>query len=211
MKQTIIFDLDGTVTDSGEGIMNCASYALQYFGLPIPPREELRSFVGPPLTDSFVRFGVKPEDAVKAIEVYRSRYVPIGMFENKPYPGIEELLRTLHAEGHILCVATSKPEGMAITILEHFGLAKYFQHICGAALDSSRDTKELVIAHLLSQCKSDYPRIMVGDTAFDVIGAAAHSIPTIGVAWGYGDVEEMKQAGATAIAYSTEELLQLFK
>ncbi len=148
---------------------------------------------------------------MEAVEVYRSRYVPIGMFENKLYPGIEELLRTLRAEGNILCIATSKPEGMAITILEHFGLAKYFHYICGATLDHSRDTKEQVISHLLTQCKSEYPWVMVGDTAFDVIGATAHGIPAIGVAWGYGDVEEMKQAGAAAIAYSAEELLQLIK
>lgn len=208
MKKTILFDLDGTLTDSGEGIINCAIYALEHFGLPIPSREALRVFVGPPLTDTFVKFGVRPEDAVEAVKVYRERYLPIGMYENKPYPGIRELLETLYNEGHILCIATSKPESMAKTILEHFGIAKYFSFICGATFDHSRDTKEQVIAYLLSQCRSDYPLIMVGDTAFDVIGAKAHNIPAIGVAWGYGLVEEMQQAGAMAIVYNTDELLE---
>lgn len=207
MKKTILFDLDGTLTDSGEGIINCVIYALEYYNLPIPSREELRVFVGPPLPETFVKFGVKPENAVEAEDVFRERFVPIGMYENKLYPGVEELLRTLHAEGHILCIATSKPESMAREILCHFGISKYFHYICGATLDHSRDTKEQVISYLLSQCDSKFPWVMVGDTAFDVIGAKAHSIPTIGVAWGYGLVEEMEKAGATAIVYDTDELL----
>ncbi len=208
MKKTILFDLDGTLTDSGEGIINCAIYALEHYNLPIPPREELRVFVGPPLTDTFMKFGVAPEDAVEAVEKYRERFIPIGMYENKLYPGIPELLETLRAEGHILCIATSKPESMAREILRYFDIGKYFHYICGATLDHSRDTKEQVIAYLLSQCNSQYPWVMVGDTAFDVIGAKAHNIPAIGVAWGYGLVEEMQEAGATAIVYDTQELLQ---
>ena len=208
MKKTILFDLDGTLTDSGEGIINCAIYALERYNLPIPPREELRVFVGPPLTDTFMKFGVKPEDAVDAVEVYRERFIPIGMYENKLYPGIQELLETLRAEGHVLCIATSKPESMAKEILRYFDIGKYFHHICGATLDHSRDTKEQVISYLLSQCDSEYPWVMVGDTAFDVIGAKSHDIPAIGVAWGYGLVEEMRDAGATAIVYDTKELLE---
>ena len=208
MKKTILFDLDGTLTDSGEGIINCAIYALERYNLPIPPREELRVFVGPPLTDTFMKFGVKPEDAVDAVEVYRERFIPIGMYENKLYPGIQELLETLRAEGHVLCIATSKPESMAKEILRYFDIGKYFHHICGATLDHSRDTKEQVISYLLSQCDSEYPWVMVGDTAFDVIGAKSHDIPAIGVAWGYGLVEEMRDAGATAIVYDTKELLK---
>lgn len=208
MKKTILFDLDGTLTDSGEGIINCAIYAMEHFNLPIPPREELRVFVGPPLTDTFMKFGVAPEDAVEAVEIYRERFIPIGMYENKLYPGIQKLLETLRAEGHILCIATSKPESMAREILRYFDIGKYFHYICGATLDHSRDTKEQVISYLLTQCKSEYPWVMVGDTAFDVIGAKAHNIPAIGVAWGYGLVEEMRDAGAAAIVYNTEELLE---
>ncbi len=208
MKKTILFDLDGTLTDSGEGIINCAIYALEHFGLPIPPREELRVFVGPPLTDTFVQFGVAQADVLDAVKIFRERYIPIGMYENKPYPGIRDLLETLRNDGHILCVATSKLESMAIEILEHFDLKKYFHYICGATLDHARDTKEQVISYLISQCDSKYPWVMVGDTAFDVVGANTHKIPTIGVAWGYGLVEEMQQAGAAAIVYDTEELLK---
>ena len=207
MKKTILFDLDGTLTDSGEGIINCAIYALEHYNLPIPSREELRVFVGPPLTDTFMKFGVAPEDAVDAVEKYRERFIPIGMYENKLYPGIPELLETLRTEGHILCIATSKPESMAREILRYFDISKFFHYICGATLDHSRDTKEQVISYLMSQCQSEYPWVMVGDTAFDVIGAKAHNIPAIGVSWGYGLVEEMRDAGATAIAYDTDELL----
>ncbi len=207
--KTILFDLDGTLTDSGEGIINCAWLALKHFGLPLPDKETMRVFVGPPLRDSFMRFGVPEEDVETAIEIYRSRYIPIGMFENTPYPGIKSLLGALKAQGHKLFVATSKPEGMATAILEKFQLAPYFDLICGASLDDTRDSKDKVIAYLLEKTggKDDY--IMVGDTAFDVEGAAVNGIPTIGVAWGYGKVEDMKTAGAKAIAHSPAELLDL--
>lgn len=207
--KTILFDLDGTLTDSGEGIINCAWLALKHFGLPLPDKETMRVFVGPPLRDSFMRFGVPEENVETAIEIYRSRYIPIGMFENTPYPGIKSLLGALKAQGHKLFVATSKPEGMATAILEKFQLAPYFDLICGASLDDTRDSKDKVIAYLLEKTggKDDY--IMVGDTAFDVEGAAVNGIPTIGVAWGYGKVEDMKTAGAKAIAHSPAELLDL--
>ena len=207
--KTILFDLDGTLTDSGEGIINCAWLALKHFGLPLPDKETMRVFVGPPLRDSFMRFGVPEEDVETAIEIYRSRYIPIGMFENTPYPGIKSLLGALKAQGHKLFVATSKPEGMATAILEKFQLAPYFDLICGASLDDTRDSKDKVIAYLLEKTggKDDY--IMVGDTAFDVEGAAVNGIPTIGGAWGYGKVEDMKTAGAKAIAHSPAELLDL--
>ena len=211
MKRTILFDLDGTLTDSGEGIINCAILALEHFGLPVPDREAMRVFVGPPLQDTFVKFGVAPEDADKAVEVYRSRYTTIGKFENFPYPGVRQLLETLRSHGHKLYVATSKPEAMSIEILEKFDLARFFDRICGATLDRSRSKKEDVIAYLLAQTDATENVIMVGDTAFDVIGAAAHGISTIGVSWGYGAVEEMVSAGAVAIARNIDELLQLLE
>ena len=209
MQKTILFDLDGTLTDSGEGIINCAIVALEHFHLPIPSQEELRVFVGPPLQESFLRFGVPADRVDEAIQVYRSRYIPIGKFENIPYPGIRELLEALKAEGHKLYVATSKPETMSVEILEHFGLAKYFDQICGASMDASRSSKEAVIAYLLEQNGRADNMVMVGDTKFDVIGAKKHGIPTIGVAWGYGEVADMLAAGAAAIAQTTEELYAL--
>ncbi len=209
MEKAILFDLDGTLTDSGEGIINCAIVALEHFGLPIPPREEMRVFVGPPLSETFLSFGVKPEQTDEAIRVYRERYIPIGKFENIPYPGIRELLEKLKAAGHKLYVATSKPETTSVEILEHFDLAKYFDRICGAALDLSRNSKEAVIAYLLEQNGRADNMVMVGDTKFDVIGAKAHGIPTIGVSWGYGEVADMIAAGADHIVDTTEQLFAL--
>lgn len=211
MPKSILFDLDGTLTDSGEGIINCAALALEHFGIPIPQRDALRVFVGPPLHDTFRQFGV-PEDQVdEAIRIYRSRYVPIGKFENTPYPGIRELLEKLRAQGHRLFVATSKPEDMSVEILEHFDLARFFDRICGASLDRSRSSKDAVIAYLLQQHGAGEQMVMVGDTVFDILGAAAHGIPAVGVAWGYGSVEEMKKAGAAAIATTMEELFRILQ
>ena len=211
MKKTILFDLDGTLTDSGEGIINCATLALRHFGLPIPSYTDMRTFVGPPLRDSFIRFGVPADQADEAIRVYRSRYIPTGMFENTPYPGIRELLEALRAEGYTLYVATSKPEEMSVTILEKFDLAKYFHRICGASIDSSRSTKDAVIAYLLESSGAKEDMVMVGDTKYDILGAKAHGIPAIGVGWGYGKVEEMEEAGAVGIADSMEQLLGLIR
>lgn len=206
MQKTILFDLDGTLTDSGEGIINCAILALEHFDLPIPSRETLRVFVGPPLHETFIRFGVPADKAEEAVEIYRSRYIPIGKFENTPYPGIRELLEKLKADGHKLYVATSKPEQMSIDILEHFDLAKYFDRICGASLDTSRTEKAAVIAYLQELTGKSEHTMMVGDTKFDVIGAKKHGIPTIGVSWGYGAVAELEEAGAVDIAYTMDQL-----
>lgn len=209
MTNAIFFDLDGTLTDSGPGIMNCAQPALAHFGISVADRNQLRVFVGPPLRQSFARFGVAPEDIDEAIRIFRARYVPIGKFENTPYPGIEDLLARLKAEGYPLFVATSKPEVTAIEVLEHFHLAQYFDRICGASLDEGRETKEDVITYLLAQIGDPGQTVMVGDTDYDVIGAKAHGIPTIGVTWGYGEVEAMKTAGAVALANTPEELHHL--
>ena len=208
-QKAIFFDLDGTLTDSGEGIINCASLALAHFGLPIPDREQMRVFVGPPLDKTLIEFGV-PEDRVEeAIAVFRSRYVPIGIFENYPYPGIRELLEKLRSQGFRLFVATSKPEEMALKVLDRFDLSRYFEKICGATLDGSRIEKSDVITYLLAQVEGVENTVMVGDTKFDVLGAAEHGIPTIGITWGYGEETDMVKAGAIAIAHSPEELFTL--
>lgn len=210
-KKSVLFDLDGTLTDSGEGIINCVIPALKHFGLPVPSREALRVFVGPPLQDSFIQHGVPADKAEEAVAVYRSRYVPIGMFENTPYPGIRELLEALTANGHKLYIATSKPEGMSREILDHFDLSKYFTMICGASMDFSRNTKEAVIAYLLEQSGESENMVMVGDTKFDILGAKHHGIPAIGVSWGYGKVEDMVAAGAETIADTPRQLLELLE
>ena len=211
MNKTILFDLDGTLTDSGEGIINCASLALEHFGITVPDRETMRVFVGPPLEKTFREFGVPADRTNEAIQVYRSRYIPIGKFENTPYPGIRELLEKLRTQGHKLYVATSKPEPQAVDILEHFDLAKYFDIIAGATMDKTRDHKAAVIAYLKEQAGDMASSVMVGDTSFDVTGAAEHGIPTIGVAWGYGKVEDMIAAGAISIAQDPEALFELLQ
>ena len=208
LVKNILFDLDGTLTDSGEGIMNCAAYAMEKLGISVPPREALRVFVGPPLWDTFRDFGVPENQLDEAVSIFRSRYVPIGKFENVPYPGIPEMLETLCAEGKKLYVATSKPEKTALEILDHFQLSRYFSRICGASEDLSRSSKEDVIAYLLRTDANRENSVMVGDTKFDVLGAAAHGIPTIGVSWGYGSTEEMLASGATAIVDTPQALLQ---
>ena len=208
MKKAILFDLDGTLTDSGDGIMNCAELALRHFGLPVPSREEMRVFVGPPLDQTFMKFVIPADKTDEAIAVYRSRYLTVGLFENTPYPGIEEVLQKLQNNGHRLFVATSKPEATSIRILEKFDLAKYFEKICGATFDGTRSHKADVIAYLLEQVGDTGKTVMVGDTDFDVIGAAAHGIPTVGVSWGYGTVEDMRAAGAIAIVDTTSQLME---
>ena len=208
MPKTIFFDLDGTLTDSGPGIMNCASLMLDHYNFPYD-EALLRTFIGPPLRVRLEQLGFSPEDAAQATKIFRGQYNITGKFENAPYPGMIDLLKTLKAQGHRLFVATSKPEEMSKEILTKFGLADYFEMICGATLDGSRGKKEDVIAYLLSLTQGTGEAVMVGDTTYDVIGAAHHGIPTIGVAWGYGKVEDMKAAGAKAIANTMEELLRL--
>ncbi len=209
MMKQILFDLDGTLTDSGEGIMHCFELSLSHFGLPVPPRSELRSCVGPPLRDSFRRFGITTEIMEEAVLCYRDHYVATGQFENFPYPGIEDLLKRLKEAGCRLYIATSKPESMSVEILKRYGLAKYFDIICGATVDGSRNTKEAVIACLLSQMESRGNLTMIGDTIFDIEGANAHKIPAVGVGWGYGDRQQMLSAGAIDIAESVDGLYSI--
>lgn len=208
MYTTVLFDLDGTLVDSGEGVLKCAELALRHFNLPIPSPEEMRTFVGPPLRDSFLRFGCTEEMAQEAITVYRSRYTTVGKFELFLYPGIEKLLQDLTAAGCRLYVATSKPEAVSVEILNHLGLAKYFTYIAGADQSQGRSTKSEVITHLLAQVGKLDGALMVGDTAYDVIGAAEHGIPCAGVSWGYGTVESLEAAHPAVIVNTTEELLQ---
>lgn len=204
--KTILFDLDGTLVDSGEGVLKCAELGLRHFGLPIPSPQEMRTFVGPPLRDSFIRFGCTEEQAQEAIAVYRSRYTTVGKFELFVYPGIETLLHKLTAAGCQLYVATSKPESVSVEILQHLGLAKYFTYIAGADQEKNRSTKSEVIAYLLEQAGNLDGALMVGDTAYDVIGARAHGIPCAAISWGYGTVESIEESHPAVLVNTTEEL-----
>ncbi len=204
----ILFDLDGTLTDSGPGIIRCARETFAQYGIPIPDDATMRTMVGPPLRESFRRFGFPDGQVEEAIAHYRHLYNNCGgKYENLPYPGIETLLQKLTAYGHRLFVATSKPEHMAVDILRHFDLAEYFEEICGSLRDGVRDKKSAVISYLLEKIGGG-KCMMVGDTVFDVLGAAELGIPTVAVSWGYGDAAAMQAAGALCVVDTMEELYQ---
>lgn len=212
MYQTILFDLDGTLTDPGEGITNSVAYALEKFDIKNEDRTSLYKFIGPPLKDSFMEFySFSEEDALKAIAYYRERFREKGMFENKVYAGIVELLSKLKHAGKKLIVATSKPEEFTLTILKHFDLLQYFDFVAGATMDGSRSEKTEIIQYALKhgQIENLDKTVMVGDRKFDIIGAKANGIDSIGVLFGYGSLEELEIAGATYIADSPEELGKL--
>ena len=210
-EKAILFDLDGTLNDSAEGIINCVIHTFNHFGLPYKNRGELEVFIGPPLREMFVKFGVPPEKAEEALKVYRSRYVGKGMFECQIYPGIKEMLKTLKDKGYTLFVATSKPEEMAIEIIKKIGIYNFFEDIYGATLDKSRDKKEEVLEYLLQKNPKIKKALMIGDTLFDVVGAKMHNIPTVAVSWGYGNVKEMLKNGAVAVANTPNELTEIIE
>lgn len=219
MKKIALFDLDGTVTDSGEGIFNCVKYALEKFGIKNVEMSTLRRFVGPPLLQSFQNYcGFSKEEAELAVQYYRERYRDVGMFENHVYDGMEQALERLCESNMDLVLATSKPEVFTLQILDHFDLSGYFTFIVGSDDEKQRNTKGKVIDHALSLYSeskkialSDVKKqaIMIGDRHHDVDGAKENGIETIGVLWGYGDREELVTAGARNIAETPEELCRI--
>ena len=205
----LFFDLDGTLTDPGLGITNAVIYSLKKYGMEPPEREALYKFIGPPLTWSYrTYFGFSEEKSVEAVKFYREHYSVTGLFENEVYPGIPELLEKLRAAGKTLCVATSKPEKFAVQILEHFGMAEYFHHICGATFDGKVGTKHEVIEYALSRCGNPERSavLMIGDREHDILGAKQSGLASLGVLYGYGDRAEHEAAGADAIAETVAEL-----
>ncbi|MBE6621199.1 MAG: HAD family hydrolase [Ruminococcaceae bacterium] len=211
MYSHLLFDLDGTLTDPGEGITNSVAYALKKRGIAVIDRSELYRFIGPPLTKSFMQYyGLSEEDATQAVADYREYFVPHGMFENKVYDGIADLLSDLKAGGKRLIVATSKPEKFAIQILEHFGLLSYFDRVYGATMDLSRSKKGDIIAYALAAEDISCDRaLMIGDRHHDIDGAHENGLAAVGVLYGYGDREEHEAAGAEYIVSSVEELKEL--
>lgn len=213
LKQTIVlFDLDGTLTDSAEGVIRSAQYMQEKMGIEKWADADLKFIVGPPLMKTFTEdFGMDAETAEAALGHFRERYTTVGLFENRLYPGMAEMLGTLRAKGKRLAVATSKKEETAVRILEHFGVAGFFEVIGGDNRAAGRDNKAKVIAYVLEKMqaeKSDV--IMVGDRKFDVEGAHALGIPCIGVEYGYGSREEFLACGADLIVATAEELAELF-
>ena len=209
--ESILFDLDGTIINSEVGVTSCVVYALRKFGIEETDRALLRKFLGPPLSDSFMRFyGFDAEKAEKAVEYYRERYVPIGVHENEVYEGIIDLLEALRAGGKRIYIATSKPEHFAKGILSELGLDKYFDGIFGSTLDESRNSKDKVLAYAINEIGLEKEgSVMVGDRFHDVDGAAVNGLPCIGVLYGFGDRDELQSAGAMALAETPMELKKL--
>jgi phosphoglycolate phosphatase len=205
---TILFDLDGTLTDSAPGITNCVKYALEQMERPALAPEDLLKFIGPPLYESFARFcGMNTEEAKEAVRLYRVRYSGIGLFENEVYEGVEAMLGRLKQSGKVLAVATSKPEVFAERILKHFGLDGYFDFIGGANINGTRNEKYEVLEYVLDRCGiiDRHKVLLVGDRKHDILGARKAGIDCMAVLYGYGSREEFTEFGADYITNTPQE------
>lgn len=202
MREYLLFDLDGTLTDPRVGITRSVQYALRKMGIEVEDADTLCCFIGPPLLDGFMRFyGMDRDAATQAIAYYREYFPNKGIFENEMYEGIDTMLEALRAKGYTLLVATSKPTVYASRILDHFGLTKHFAYVAGSELDGTRSRKGEVIAHALEEMGITNPSLaaMVGDKEHDIIGSKETGLYSVGVLYGYGSLEELEAAGADAI------------
>ena len=209
MFEYALFDLDGTLTDPALGITNSIIYALEKMGREIPPRESLYSFIGPPLIQSFQSLDMTKEEAERALQIYREYFSVKGLFENTVYDGIPNALCKLNDCGIKLLLATSKPELYAKQIIEHFGLDKYFTAIYGASMDEKRVDKADVIRYAAKSAgiANLNKAVMIGDRMHDILGAKKNGIVSIGVLWGYGSEDELKEAGADYIVGTLSEMV----
>ena len=205
----VLFDLDGTITDPFEGITASIIYALDKFGISVPDRNELAAFIGPPLVDSFSKYyGFSHGCSLAAVGYYREYYGKKGIFECTLYDGIADLFHKLKDSGVKVIIATSKPEHFAVKLMKHFGLDSCFESICGATMDEKRSNKDEVIRYALDRngITDTDECIMVGDRKYDVLGAKAAGIKSVGVLYGYGSREEMNVSAPDFIAESIAEL-----
>lgn len=212
MYKYLLFDLDGTLTDPSIGITNSVAYALSKFGINVEDKRTLYKFIGPPLVDAFSEYyGFSKEDSEKATAFYRETFSVKGLFENRVYDGVVEMLEALKNAGKRLIVATSKPEPFTMKILKHFDLLKYFDFVAAATFDSSRNSKDKVIAYALQSLdiKDRSEVVMIGDRHHDIDGAKENGIDSIGVLWGFGSREELETADATYIAESIDDLISI--
>lgn len=208
--KTVLFDFDGTVFDTVEGITRSIQYALRKHGRE-EPLDRLRCFAGPPLVDKFMEvFGVSQAEAEQLVLDFRERYVPVGVYESAPFPGIGELLQSLRQAGLTLGIATSKPQNMAELLLEQSGLMAAFDVVTGSSPSLNNEKKWQIVERALALCGADKSdAVLVGDTKYDVLGAAQAGIPCIGVRWGYAAPGELEAAGAARIVETMDELLRL--
>lgn len=212
MKQYLLFDLDGTLTDPKVGICTCVQYALASFGIDEPDLDRLEPFIGPPLKNSFMNYyHLTEEQAEAAVAKYRERFSETGIFENKLYDGIVPMLIALNSQGLHLAVASSKPQIYVEKILEHFNIARYFQVVVGSELDGTRVNKEEIVEEALRQLFGEQPVdkrqvYMIGDRRYDAEGARKAGVESVCVTYGYGSMEELKEAKADYIVRSVEEL-----
>ena len=210
----IMLDLDGTLMDSGEGIMKCAAHALGKKRIAVEDWHSLRCFVGPPLEDSFKEFyGFSDEEAHMAVMAYRERYLSVGRLEQRPYDGVMEFLAELRGMGMTLCLATSKMVSQSIFVTEHFGLSPYIDHIFARDDEGRLHTKSDVINNGLEtlHVEDRSEVLMIGDRKFDIIGAKKCGLDSVGVLYGYGDRDELEKAGATYICKDFNEILDVIK
>ena len=214
MYQTILFDLDGTLTDSSPGITNSVAYALEKMGFTVSDKQELLPFIGPPLSESFQRYyHLSEKESQQAIVFYREYFTEKGIFENSLYPDVEEILKQLKLDGKQILLATSKPEPFARIILDYFHLTEYFDEIVGATMDGTLSAKGDVIAHALKRASITDPAtcLMIGDRKHDILGAKSNQMDSVGVLYGFGSREELSRAGATFIIDGLSDLLTLKK
>lgn len=215
MYKAILFDLDGTLTESGDGITRSVQYALEKIGKPEPDIEKLEVFVGPPLLEHFMKYaGIDEPTARQAVEYYRERYSVTGIYENRLYPGVERMLAELKSKGYLLAVASSKPEFFVMQVLDYFRIYEYFDVVVGSEMGGNRTRKSEVISETLRRLGMDHKKeqvIMVGDKEHDVFGAREEGLDCIAVSYGYGTMEELKRAQPLCIAESTDDILHFFE
>jgi phosphoglycolate phosphatase len=208
--KNLLFDLDGTLTDPAQGIVNSIIHSLNRMGIKSPPPAELLSFIGPPLRDSYIHtFNLSHAAASQAVELYREYYHEKGIYENKLYPGIEDILLEFKKTGFNLFLATSKPTVYAQRILSYFGLHHYFTGITGSNLDHTRTAKVEIIQHIEQEFTlHQNSMLMIGDRHFDILGARQAGINALAVSYGYGSIEELKAAAPLAIVHTTQQMKQ---
>ena len=206
---TIIFDLDGTLTDSGPGVVNSIKHALTKFDIDIPEDEKLYRFIGTPLVDSFKKYySFSNEQAELAVKYYREYFTEKGIYENSLYPGIHDLLKNLHEFGCCLNIATLKPKIYTDRVLQHFGIADYFTHSLGPELDETQKDKIQIISELLTLLNQTNKNrcVMIGDTKYDVLAARQNGIYSIAVTYGYGSNDELIAASPDFLAFDVDVL-----